>query len=117
MRKYISANLAARGYEVLTAVDGTEALKLIEERAFALLILDVTMPGLDGLAVLEAVRRESIVPVLMLSALGREADKVQALDLGADDYLTKPFGVEELLARVRVVLRRVDASLMGPMTA
>ncbi len=108
MRKYVSANLSARGYAVLTAADGMEALKLLAERPFALLILDIMMPDPNGLAVLEAVRRESIVPVLMLSALGREADKVQALDLGADDYLTKPFGVEELLARVRAALRRAN---------
>src|SRR5918912_2127538 len=110
MRKYLSANLTARGYEVLTAEDGTEALKLLGEHTFDLLILDIMMPGPDGLAVLEAARRDSSVPVLILSARGREADKVHALDLGADDYLTKPFGVEELLARVRAALRRADAA-------
>jgi two-component system, OmpR family, KDP operon response regulator KdpE len=110
MRKYLSANLKARGYEVLTAEDGTEALKLLAEDTFDLLILDIMMPGPDGLAVLEAARRDSTVPVLMLSARGREADKVHALDLGADDYLTKPFGVEELLARVRAALRRADTA-------
>jgi two-component system KDP operon response regulator KdpE len=110
MRKYLSANLKARGYDVLAAEDGAEALKVLAERTFDLLILDIMMPGPDGLAVLEAARRDSTVPVLMLSARGREADKVQALDLGADDYLTKPFGVEELLARVRAALRRADTT-------
>jgi two-component system KDP operon response regulator KdpE len=113
MRKYLSANLKARGYEVTTAEDGTQALQLLQERSFDLLILDMMMPGPDGLALVQAVRRDSTVPVIMLSARGRETDKVQALDLGADDYLTKPFGVEELLARVRAALRRADTSGRG----
>jgi two-component system KDP operon response regulator KdpE len=117
MRKYLSANLTARGYEVLTAADGTEALKLFFERTFDLVILDIMMPGPDGLAVLQAARRDSAVPVIMLSARGRETDKVQALDLGADDYLTKPFGVEELLARVRAALRRADNPHKGSLAA
>ena len=115
MRKYLAANLEARGYEVLAAADGMEALKIIAERPFDLLILDIMMPGPDGLDVLKAVRREMEVPVLMLSARGREDDKVQALDLGADDYLTKPFGVEELLARVRAALRRAGSGPKGPL--
>ena len=110
LRRTPQANLGARGYDVFTAEDGAEALKVLAERTFDLLILDIMMPGPDGLAVLEAARRDSTVPVLMLSARGREADKVHALDLGADDYLTKPFGVEELLARVRAALRRADTA-------
>jgi two-component system KDP operon response regulator KdpE len=82
---------------------------VIEERPLDLLILDIMRPGPDGLEVLRAVRREQQVPVIVLSARGRESDKVTALDLGADDYLTKPFGMDELLARVRAVLRRVPA--------
>jgi two-component system KDP operon response regulator KdpE len=113
MRKYISTNLKIRGYDVLTAADGAEAIKLIDERPFDLLILDIMMPGPDGLDVLARVRRDMDVPVLMLSARGRESDKVEALDAGADDYLTKPFGVEELLARVRAALRRSGASPRG----
>jgi two-component system, OmpR family, KDP operon response regulator KdpE len=116
MRKYLSANVRARGYNVTTAEDGTEALQLLAERSFDLLILDIMMPGPDGLALLQAVRSNSNVPVLMLSARGREADKVQALDLGADDYLTKPFGVEELLARLRAALRRAENSSRASMT-
>jgi two-component system KDP operon response regulator KdpE len=113
MRKYITTNLKIRGYDVLTASDGTEALKMIDERPFDLLILDIMMPGPDGLEVLGRVRRDMNVPVLMLSARGRESDKVEALDAGADDYLTKPFGVEELLARVRAALRRSGTAVQG----
>ncbi len=115
MRKYIMTNLKARGYDVLTAEDGTEALKVVDEHTIDLLILDVMMPGPDGMEVLRRVRRDMEVPVVMLSARGRETDKVEALDAGADDYLTKPFGVEELLARVRAALRRVGSAPTGPL--
>ncbi len=104
--KYVGANLRARGYDVVTASDGTEALKKAEEDVFDLVLLDITMPGPDGFAVCQALRRQSTVPIIMLSARGQEKDKVRALDLGADDYITKPFGVDELMARVRSVLRR-----------
>jgi two-component system KDP operon response regulator KdpE len=114
MRKFVAHNLKAGGYNVLTASDGSEALKLASEHPLDLLLLDIGLPGPDGLAVLQAVRRENQVPVLMISARGREADRVRALDLGADDYLTKPFGVAELLARVRALLRRVTPGPKGP---
>jgi two-component system KDP operon response regulator KdpE len=107
MRKFVCHNLRAAGYNVLTAADGAEALKLAAEHHLDLLLLDIGLPGPDGLAVLQALRRDMEIPVLMISARGREADRVRALDLGADDYLTKPFGVAELLARVRALLRRV----------
>jgi len=110
MRKYLSVNLRARGYEVLIASDGTEALKLAAEHQLSLIILDIMMPGPDGMEVLAALRRDLNIPILMLSARGREGDKVTALDQGADDYLTKPFGVAELLARVRAALRRASAT-------
>ena len=113
MRRLLSSNLKASGYSVRSATDGTEALKLIEEHPFDLLLLDVNIPGPTGLQVLEAVRREANLPVLMLSARGRERDKVEALDLGADDYLCKPFGVPELLARVKALLRRVNPGTHG----
>ena len=113
MRRYVSANLRAREYEVLTAADGLEALKLVREHAVDLLILDIGIPGPDGFEVLAAVRQESDVPVIMLTARGQESAKVSALDLGADDYLTKPFGVEELMARVRVALRHAAAAPKG----
>lgn len=104
--KYVAANLRARGFEVYTARDGREALKVFQERPVDLIILDIMMPGPDGFQVCQAIRRVSDVPIIMLSARGNERDIVRALDLGADDYLTKPFGVEEMLARIRAVLRR-----------
>lgn len=109
LQKYVSTNLRARGYDVRVASDGTEALKLLAETVPDLVVLDINMPGPDGFQVLQAIRREMDVPVIMLSARGREGDKVRALNLGADDYLTKPFGMEEFLARVRAALRRAGA--------
>jgi two-component system, OmpR family, KDP operon response regulator KdpE len=106
MRKYIASNLKIRGYDVIPAADGLEALQMAAEHPIDLVLLDISMPGPDGTQVLAALRRESQIPVIMLSARGRMQDKVQALDMGADDYLTKPFGVDELLARVRAALRR-----------
>ncbi len=90
-------------------------MKLIEEHPFDLLLLDINMPGPSGLEVLGAVRRGAQVPVLVLSARGRERDKVQALDLGADDYVSKPFGIAELLARIKALLRRETRGTAGPM--
>jgi len=113
--RYVGANLRARGYDVLTASDGAEALKVFAESLPDLVIRDIGMPGPDGFQVCAAIRRESNVPVIMLSARGQERDKVRALDLGADDYLTKPFGVEELLARVRAALRRAGQAPPGPL--
>ncbi|MBI4200552.1 MAG: response regulator transcription factor [Chloroflexi bacterium] len=112
--KYVGANLKARGFDVLTAGDGTEALKQSEEHPVDLVLLDLSMPGPDGFEVCQRIREYSDVPIIILSARGREQDKVKALDLGADDYLTKPFGVEELLARVRAALRRARPSGVGP---
>lgn len=117
MRKYISSNLKVRGYDVIVAADGMEALKLAGEHPLDLVLLDIGMPGPDGTQVLAALRRETHVPVIIVSARGREHDKVQALDLGADDYLTKPFGVDELLARVRATLRRAGSVLESSLPA
>jgi two-component system KDP operon response regulator KdpE len=114
MRKLLSSNLKASGYAVRSAADGTEALKIIEEHPFDLLVLDISLPGPNGLQVLEALRGTEATPVLMVSGRGRERDKVQALDLGADDYLCKPFGIAELLARVKALLRRGAAARQGP---
>jgi DNA-binding response OmpR family regulator len=111
--KYVGANLGARGYKVQTAADGTEALKLVSEHVFDLILLDLMMPGPDGFEVCETIRQESDVPIVVLSARVREQDKVRALDLGANDYMTKPFGVEELMARVRAALRRGGADHAG----
>ncbi len=104
--RFVSANLKAEGYEVASASDGRTALEVIAQQEPALVILDMAMPELDGPGVLDRLRLESPTPVIVLSALGRDQDKVRALDLGADDYLTKPFNVDELLARTRAVLRR-----------
>src|ERR1700730_15314462 len=117
MRKYISSNLKVRGYDVVLAADGIEALKMAAEHPLSLVLLDIGMPGPDGTQVLAALRREGHVPVIIVSARGRENDKVQALDLGADDYLTKPFGVHELLARVRAILRRSGSVLDSTLPA
>ena len=97
--------LTARGYDVTAAASGEEALEILSRRLPDVIVLDLVMPGLSGLDVCRAVRERSSVPILVLSARGEEQDKVRALDLGADDYLTKPFGMEELLARIRVALR------------
>jgi len=106
MRKYVGMNLRARGYDVLLAADGAEALEQVATARIDLLILDIGLPGPDGLAVLSAVRRDLAVPVLMLSARARDYDKVRALELGANDYLTKPVGVDELLQHVRALLAK-----------
>jgi two-component system, OmpR family, KDP operon response regulator KdpE len=117
MRKLLSSNLTASGYAVRSATDGTEALKIIEEHAFDLLLLDIGLPGPNGLQVLEALRGTAHMPVLVVSGRGREQDKVQALNLGADDYLCKPFGMAELLARVKALLRRRTAAPRDPSLA
>ena len=112
LRDFVSRNLRARGFEVLEASNGLEAVALWERENPHLLILDIMMPRMDGLEVCRRVREHSAVPIIVLTALDMESDKVTALDLGADDYLTKPFGVEELLARVRAVLRRSQWEVM-----
>ena len=108
--RVVGRNLLGSGYTVVTARDGEEALKRIEVSHPDLIILDLMLPKMSGLEVCRRVRAESSVPILILSAVGEETQKVAALDLGADDYLTKPFGIEELLARVRAMLRRAGQS-------
>ena len=98
--------LANAGYEVVTAFDGAQALQQFATHAPELVVLDVNLPQLDGFQVLEALRRESAVPVMMLTVRAAEEDEVRGLDLGADDYLRKPFSPRALLARVRALLRR-----------
>jgi DNA-binding response OmpR family regulator len=109
VRTLVSELLERAGYGVLQAPNGREALPILYERRPDLVVLDVSMPELDGWATLERIRELSDVPVLMLSALGAELEKVRALRSGADDYVTKPFGRQELLARVESVLRRAPA--------
>jgi two-component system KDP operon response regulator KdpE len=107
LREFVSRNLAARGFQVFSASNGLEALAIFQSESLDLIILDLMMPHMDGLETCKRIRAASTVPIVVLTALGEETDKVAAFDQGADDYLTKPFGVEELLARVRAVLRRV----------
>ena len=114
LRDFIIRNLRVRGFEVVEAGNGLEAMAQWEREQPDLLILDIMMPRMDGLEVCKRVREQSTVPIIVLTALDAESDKVAALDLGADDYLTKPFGVEELLARVRAVLRRAQWEAIPP---
>ncbi|HEY82458.1 MAG TPA: response regulator transcription factor [Dehalococcoidia bacterium] len=106
--KFLRANLEARGYEVLTAMDGAQALQVIEMELPDLVILDIMMPKMDGFEVCRRLREWSQIPIIMLSARGDEEDKVKCLNLGADDYITKPFSASELTARVSAVLRRTQ---------
>jgi two-component system KDP operon response regulator KdpE len=103
--RVIRSNLIAHGYSVLEAESGEAALEAYARQHPDLIILDPGLPGIDGLTVIERIRAQSQLPIVILSARGDEPDKVRALDLGADDYVTKPFGLSELLARVRVALR------------
>ncbi len=98
------------GFEVLTATDGSVAVRLARSRRPDLIVLDLGLPGLDGLDVARELRRDSIVPIIMLTARTDESDKLIGLELGADDYVTKPFSPKELVARVRAVLRRADGA-------
>ncbi len=111
--KIVSHNLQAEGYQVLAVRDGAEALEAIERDAPDLVLLDIMLPRMDGFEVCQRVREFSAVPIIMITARGRGQDKVKGLDLGADDYLTKPFHVDELLARVRAVLRRAQFTRTG----
>jgi two-component system KDP operon response regulator KdpE len=102
----VATNLRGHGYRVTEARDGEEALRLWQLARPDLVLLDLGLPGIDGLAVVQRVRRDSTTPIIILSARNQERDKVAALDAGADDFLTKPFGMGELHARVRAALRR-----------
>jgi len=108
--RLIARNLELEDYQVLVASDGQQALEQIEQHAPDLVLLDVMMPRMDGFTVCQRVREFSAVPIIIVTARGQDQDKVRGLDLGADDYLTKPFSIEELLARVRAVLRRAHFS-------
>jgi DNA-binding response OmpR family regulator len=106
----VSLYLRREGYRVLTAADGDSALQQAREQLPDLIVLDIMLPGMSGFEVCRALRRDLVVPILMLSAREDEIDKVLGLELGADDYLTKPFGLRELLARIHALLRRVEAA-------
>ena len=107
IQRAVTPLLRSRGYDVETVGTGTDALRAAAERPPDLLILDLGLPDLDGTEVCRRIRKTLGLPIIVLSARGNETDKVSALDLGADDYVTKPFSPEELLARIRVALRRV----------
>jgi two-component system alkaline phosphatase synthesis response regulator PhoP len=114
----LAVNFRREGYDVLTATRGEAALKLARKEAPDLIILDVMMPGMSGLDVCRELRRTGMeAPIIMLTARGDEIDRVLGLEIGADDYLTKPFSLRELLARVRTRLRRRPASAASPMPA
>lgn len=109
IRQTLARELALAGYDTITAADGSEGKNIFEEQQPDLVITDLAMSRADGFAVVAAVRRIDATPVIVLSVRGEEEDKVRALDLGADDYVTKPFSLRELLARVRTQLRRMGA--------
>lgn len=111
--RLITRTLQLEGYEVVSASDGQQALALIESTVPDAILLDVMMPKMDGFTVCQRVREFSLVPIIIVTARGQDQDKIRGLDLGADDYLTKPFSVDELLARVRAVLRRAQFSLQS----
>jgi DNA-binding response OmpR family regulator len=108
--RLMEANILAEGYQVLKAYDGQSAVELVAEKQPDLVLLDVMMPGLNGFAACERIRVFSNVPIIMVTAKGEEQDRVRGLDVGADDYIVKPFSATELLARVRAVLRRAQVS-------
>ena len=114
VRTLVREYLGDLGYRVVTAADGAEALAAVSRERVDLILLDIMMPNVDGFEFLHVYRREHHVPIIMLTARLAEADKVAALELGADDYLTKPFGMQELVARIRAVLRRASPQAAAP---
>jgi two-component system KDP operon response regulator KdpE len=115
--RLLSTNLKARGYEVVTAANGEESLEAVQRDFIDLIILDLMMPKVDGVEVCRRIREWSEVPIIILSARGDENDKVKCLELGADDYLTKPFGIAELMARIKTAFRhRGDATAVPSQT-
>ena len=108
IRRTLAINLRARGYQVELAATGEEALKAAADQPPDVVVLDLSLPGIDGLQVIQGLRGWTRTPIIVLSVREREADKVAALDAGADDYVTKPFGINELLARLRAAVRRAS---------
>jgi len=108
--KGLKRSLENEGYQVLAAYDGLEALELLDRQSVDLVILDIMLPQIDGFEVCRRLRKKSSVPVIMLTARGDDVDKIVGLELGADDYLAKPFNTRELIARIKAVLRRVSAT-------
>jgi DNA-binding response OmpR family regulator len=114
VREVVCTYLEREGYRTLEAADGIRARELVEQAAPTLVVLDLMLPGVDGLELCRWIRSRSELPVIMLTARGEEADRIVGLELGADDYVTKPFSPRELVARVRTVLRRTAPSLVKP---
>jgi two-component system KDP operon response regulator KdpE len=112
IRRSLQVNLEAKGYEVMTAETGEEALQIISHRLPDLALVDLLLPGMDGIELTRHLCETYQIPIIILSAIGEEAKKIEALEVGADDYVTKPFSMEELTARIRSVLRRT-ASMYG----
>jgi DNA-binding response OmpR family regulator len=106
--KFIAYNLESEGYAVLTTTEGQHALDLLKEHKPDLVLLDLMMPQMDGFSLCQAIRQFSAVPIIIVTARGQDQDKIRGFDLGADDYLTKPFSMEELFVRIRAVLRRAQ---------
>ena len=117
LRELIAFTLAQAGYLVVKAGDGPTAVRRFEEESADLVVLDINMPGLSGFQVCEAIRSRSRVPVMMLTVRGEEEDLVRALELGADDYLTKPFSPRTLLARIKALLRRAGMESAAPLAS
>ncbi len=110
LRQTLAYNLAKEDYDVIQTGDGGDALNLAREKTPDLIVLDVMLPTLDGLSVCRIIRNESDVPIIMLTARGSEVDRIVGLEIGADDYIVKPFSLGEFLARVRAILRRTPSS-------
>lgn len=106
IRRSLQVSLEEKGYSVLLAENAEKALHLLNDGPSDVIVLDLLMPGMDGIELTQQIRKRSTVPIIFLSAIGEERKKVEALEVGADDYVTKPFGMEELLARLRSLLRR-----------
>ncbi len=111
---YIKTVLAANGFDVIAAKDGNEAYSLISSHCPDLVLLDLGLPDMDGIKIVKAVREWSRLPIIVVSARIHERDKVEALDAGADDYITKPFGTSELMARIRTAIRHTQISNTNP---
>lgn len=106
--KGIMLSLSSDGYEVDCAYDGEEAVRMFNEKEYDIVLLDLMLPKIDGLGVCEAIRAKSEVPIIMLTAKGDDDDKIKGLDCGADDYITKPFNISEVKARMKAIFRRID---------
>jgi DNA-binding response OmpR family regulator len=113
LRKTLTYNLSKENYAVIQSADGGEALTLAHEKKPDLIVLDIMLPTLDGMSVCRIIRSVSEVPILMITALGNESDRIRGLEIGADDYMVKPFSLGEFLARVRAIFRRIPAPGVG----